>query len=137
MVNGPGEWCVAYHGTKCNFVKGIVESLLHAGDRGRYGTGIYCSPNVEVAARHGYAKPRSIKVGGAKKRFQYMFMCRVNNGKVCHCARGIENCPNASKPAFTLHIPQSRPDLWFVNQNNDDYQNIRTYGILIREVNGK
>jgi hypothetical protein len=124
MSNDPGEWAVAYHGTHPDFVKSITQSPLRPGDHNYYGRGVYCSPQVEEAAD--YAP--SVTIDGAN--YQYVFMCRVNVSSVHHCQD--RPCPEAGNPAFTLHITTTT-DYWFVNAENQNYQNIRTYGLLVRE----
>jgi hypothetical protein len=124
MWNLPGEWAVAYHGTKADLVNSITQSPLRPGPNNVYGRGVYCSPNVEEAAR--YAP--SFTIDG--RTYKYVFMCRVNVSSVHHCEE--RPCPEAGNPTFTLHIT-SRRDYWFVNAENQNYQNIRTYGLLVRE----
>ncbi|KAH7704226.1 hypothetical protein AAVH_28582, partial [Aphelenchoides avenae] len=48
---GLGEWQVAYHGTTCENVSGIVKNGfdLEKCQRFTYGKGIYCSPNPAIA----------------------------------------------------------------------------------------
>jgi hypothetical protein len=126
MSNSPGEWAVAYHGTKHPFVKSIIESPLKAGSGQACGYGIYCSPDIETAS--GYASP--ITIDG--QNYQYVFMCRVNVSSVHHCT--TSPCPEARNPTFTLHMTLTS-GYWFVNAENQNYQNIRTYGLLVRASN--
>jgi hypothetical protein len=125
MSNVPGEWAVAYHGTKKQFVKGITESPLQAGNGQTYGYGIYCSPSIRVASDYTSA----VKIDG--RRYQYVFMCRVNVSSIHRCTE--QPCREARNPSFTLHMT-TYPDYWFVNAENQSYQNIRTYGLLVRAV---
>jgi hypothetical protein len=124
MSNIPGEWAVAYHGTHPDFVKSITETPLRPGPHNCHGYGVYCSPKVEEASS--YAPP--VQIDG--RTYKYVFMCRVNVGSVHQCTQ--RPCPEASNPAFTLHMTTVR-DYWFVNAENQNYQNIRTYGLLVRE----
>jgi hypothetical protein len=48
MKNVPGEWCIAYHGTKQKYVKSITEGLLKAEQNNFFGYGIYCSSKTTV-----------------------------------------------------------------------------------------
>jgi hypothetical protein len=131
-TNAPGEWCVAYHGTKQGFIKSIMETALRAGQYNVYGKGIYCTPNSNIPITDGYAQTATIQIGSTQKQFKYVFMCRVNCRSVCHCTE--RPCLQATNPQWTLHIPQAKSEYWFVNAENDNYQNIRVYGILIKEV---
>jgi hypothetical protein len=133
MSNCPGEWCVAYHGTHQQNVKSITESPLRMGSGSALGRGIYCMPDISSA--EGYAPPVQVQTPQGPKSYQYVFMCRVNCQSICHCQTRNGHCVNDSNPAYTLHMTQCK-NYWFVNANNDNYQNIRTYGLLVREVSG-
>jgi hypothetical protein len=95
-----------------------------------YGKGIYCSPNAEIASQFCSSECEIDTIDG-KKKFQYVFMCRVNCSKIHQCPNGI--CPEAENPEYSLHFT-SKEDYWFVNKNNIHYENIRPYGVLVREV---
>jgi hypothetical protein len=132
-TDDPEVWAVAYHGTCFQSVDGIMKSPLHAGTHNVYGKGIYCSPYVETAAK--YAPPISLPTAEGEKLYSYVFMCRVNPRNVCNCTAAP--CPEAGNPNYTLHITTNdEEDYWFVNENNGDYENIRTYGLLVREFKG-
>jgi hypothetical protein len=128
MSNGPGEWAVVYHGTKRANVKGIAENPLHAGDRELYGPGIYCSPNPAVAA--GYTDCLTLPGDSRKVQYMYMFVCRVNVSKPHQCTQ--MPCPKADSPEYTVHMTICS-DYWFANSKNEASQNIRAYGILVKE----
>jgi hypothetical protein len=130
--NRSGEWAVAYHGTSYRNVKGILTEALCSGPNNAYGKGIYCTPLVVTAER--YAKDTiKVKTKEGEKEYQYVFMCCVNVMNVCECEE--EPCPNAENPEYTLHVTRNRTDQYrFVNENNGEYENIRAYGLLVREV---
>jgi hypothetical protein len=125
MRNRPGEWALVYHGTEYKNVKSITQTPLAAGERDVHGHGIYCSPNPAVAARFTdwFQCP-----DGAK--YSYMFVCRVNMRAVHHCTQ--DPCPEDRNSEYTVHITRWK-DFWFVNGENQSYQNIRIYGILVKE----
>jgi hypothetical protein len=131
MSNIPGEWCVAYHGTKSGFVNGIITNPLKAGTTNAYGYGIYCSPDVSTS--EGYTDCLDIPTnsGTGKIKCKYIFMCRVNTRSIHHCTQ--RPCPSAYDNQYTFHMTVS-PNIWFVNCNNSNYQNIRPYGLLVKEV---
>jgi hypothetical protein len=128
MSSGPGEWCVAYHGTKQSYVQPISQSPLRAGWLNAYGYGIYCSPNPAVA--EGYTDCLPVQTRNGTVNCKYMFMCRVNVQAIHRCT--TIPCPLANDPAYTLHMTTS-PNIWFVNAQNQGYQNIRPYGILVKD----
>jgi hypothetical protein len=128
MKNIPGEWAVVYHGTKARFVKPITEEPLQPGARNAYGYGIYCSPNPRVSGE--YTDQVEIPVRGRAVKVRYMFMCRVNVRSVHYCTHCP--CPLARDSKYTVHIT-TRQDYWFVNCENQGYQNIRQYGLLVKE----
>jgi hypothetical protein len=107
-----GEWAVAYHG--------ICPSM----DMSINGYGICCSPKVEVVTR----SAASVTMDG--EDYTCAFMCRVNVSSVHHCTQSP--CPEARNPAFTVHIATDG-DYWFVNAEKKNYQNIRTYALLVRK----
>jgi hypothetical protein len=131
MRNCPGEWAVVYHGTKVQFVKAITETPLKPGIGDAYGYGIYCTPNPDIPITDGYASPTSLNINGQTISVRFMFMCRVNVSSVHHCTAAGE-CPLAKDPMYTLHISTYK-DYWFVNCQNQGYQNIRPYGLLVKE----
>jgi hypothetical protein len=129
MCNGPGEWCIAYHGTKIAHVKNISETRLQAGPNNWYGFGIYCSPNPAVSKEDTDCVEILTRTGTVK--CQYMFICRVYVRSIHHCEKSP--CPLDQDRSYTLHMTIS-PDIWFVNCPNKGYQNIRPYGLLVQEV---
>jgi hypothetical protein len=128
-TNGPGEWCVAYHGTRGCYVKSITEQPLRPGSRGVHGYGIYCNPDVHESEC--YADETEIPTPNGTIKCKYVFMCRVNTRCIHHCT--MAPCPEAHNPQYTLHMTTIR-NTWFVNCQNACYQNIRTYGLLVKEV---
>jgi hypothetical protein len=128
MSNVPGEWAAFYHGTKRDSVAAITQTPLRPGPNNAYGQGVYCTPNITVAS--GYAHTVSVQTSAGPKTYQYVFMCRANPGSICNCT--TSPCPNASNPAYTLH-KTSCTDYWFVNGTDNNHQNIRPYGLLVRE----
>jgi hypothetical protein len=130
--NGPGEWCVAYHGTPSTNVRSITENPLRAGPVNAYGYGIYCTPDYRIA--ESYTRDTLVlNTQAGPKRFKYIFMCRVNTSSICHCQTCP--CPHATDPRFTVHMTTAQ-GYWFVNANNAQSRCIRPYGILIKEVQG-
>jgi hypothetical protein len=129
MVNGPGEWAVVYHGTKWKFVDPVSNTPLKPGPLNAYGYGIYCSPNPLVAEK--YADVLDVQTEAGIRKCKFMFVCRVNVRDVHHCT----NCPCdlATDDGYTVHIT-TETDIWFANGQNGGYQNIRAYGILVKEV---
>jgi hypothetical protein len=128
--NKPGEWALVYHGTFPQNVKGITESPLHPGPRDDHGRGIYCSPDPKVAEQ--YARgPLEVETNTGRKKFKYMFMCRVNVSSVCRCNQ--QRCQQLSNPHYTVHITQDNNE-WLVGHQNAGSEYIRPYGILIKEV---
>jgi hypothetical protein len=125
MSNSPGEWAVVYHGTDYKHVKSITQSPLRAGPRRVHGHGIYCSPDPEMAAQYSdwFQCPQGTKCS-------YMFVCRVNVRGVHRCTQ--TPCSEDRNSRWTVHITKWK-DIWFVNCENQSYQNIRTYGILVKE----
>jgi TPR repeat protein len=127
--NLPGEWALVYHGTKHRFVKSITETPLRAGQRAWYGHGIYCSPNPATSEH--YTDCLELQERSGRARYKYMLVCRVNVSAVHKCAQCP--CPYAQNNQYTVHITTAK-DVWFVNCQNQSYQNIRPYGILVKRV---
>jgi hypothetical protein len=127
-VNGPGEWAVVYHGTKHENVEKLTKKPLRAEAKNFSGHGIYCSPNPEVAEED----TDELELQGAK--YKFMFMCRVNLREVHRCSE--VDCSEDRNPRYTVHITQHK-DIWFVNCQNESYQNIRAYGILVKQIGGR
>jgi hypothetical protein len=128
MTNAPGEWALAYHGTKIAHVKSITETPLKMGPTNVYGDGIYCSPNPKTAGRH--TDVLTLRQSGGRATYQYMFLCRVNVERIHTCP--TNPCPEARSDRWTLHKTE-HADIWFVNCRNESYQNIRAYGLLVKE----
>ena len=128
MINGPGEWCVAYHGVGRNkssdIVKSVIKNIYIGGFKSgsnqvhenheninkkgtKVGTGVYCTPNVETAR---IFSGKCIING---KNYYTVLMVRVKTSARRQCS-----CPEAS-------------DYWVVNGTFDE---IRPYRILYKEV---
>jgi hypothetical protein len=128
MSNCPGEWCIAYHGTPHQNVKSIMSSPLRIGPNNAFGRGIYCTPDISTA--QGYSRNQlEINTIYGRKRFSYVFMCRVNVSSIHQCTQSP--CPLAEDPNYTVHFTTSSTE-WFVNGNNAGFRNIRPYGILVK-----
>ena len=104
---GDSEWAVAYHGTKIEFLDSIMRNGLRPGPRHAYGYGIYCTPNIERAAK--YAR---IFSGDDGKFYQVVVQNRVK--------------PSAIKLASLEGGPD---DYWIIEKSED----IRLYSICLRE----
>lgn len=124
-----GEWAVAYHGTTYSNVKSITTSPLHSGPCNAYGKGIYCNPKVDHS--EGYSQPILVWPPEGEKRYRFVFMCRVNVRRIHKCSKGF--CPLAEDPDYSLHLTCDS-DIWFTNQNNSNYEVIRPYGLLVKEL---
>eukprot|EP01062_Namystynia_karyoxenos_P029240 TRINITY_DN21_c0_g5_i1.p1 TRINITY_DN21_c0_g5~~TRINITY_DN21_c0_g5_i1.p1 ORF type:complete len:569 (+),score=175.72 TRINITY_DN21_c0_g5_i1:118-1707(+) len=81
MMDGrPGEWAVAFHGTKRDGLKGVAQSgwVLHPGPgqghKQTCGVGVYCTPDMSTA--EGYS---GVTVGTTQgqKKVWVAFQCRV------------------------------------------------------------
>ncbi len=126
MNNSPGEWAVAYHGTKSDGARGIVDQgLLH-----RFVSADVCEPEAKrqypgipnvkglYVATHceggasGYAYSFKVKESsGVTRNYQIVFQCRVQPGK------------------FTEHTgPVRVGTAWRVF----DEKAIRPYGLLLK-----
>jgi hypothetical protein len=109
--------------------KDITLSPLKAGEGDVYGKGIYCSPDVCIA--EDYCRlPLELNTKKGKKRCKYIFMCRVNVKKIHYCNKSP--CPEAENTDYTVHFTTCK-NYWFVNLNNLNYENIRQYGLLVKE----
>ena len=100
------DWCVAYHGTAIKNVESIVNNGFDVtkSHRNKYGIGIYCSPNIEIA--ESYSKTFESQITGGK--YKIVLQVRVN-------------------PDSIKSIPKT--DYWLIEDDLD----IRPYGILIKE----
>jgi hypothetical protein len=129
MTNGPGEWALVYHGTKSRFVDSITKNSLHPGAGNSYGYGIYCSPDPTAA--ESYTDVLDLQTNTGTRKYKCMLVCRVNVSSVHYCT--TSPCPHDRDPTYTVHIT-TFPKYWFVNCQNQGYQHIRPYGILVKEV---
>ena len=112
-TGGPGEWCVAYHGTNINFAESILKSKLLPGTRQAHqnctninkqstaekvGIGIYVTPKINIAEDYSIATDN----------YKCIFMCRINPNKFRTCDF----------------------DYWVVDPSDTD---IRPYRLLIKK----
>ena len=131
MNNSPGEWCVAYHGTKAGVVKNIIQGGLqqkfvvadvckadaHAQRPSIPDVpGLYVATHCEGGASL-YTEQFQVKdSSGAMKTYEIAFQCRVENDK------------------FTEH---STPVNVGLALRVFDEQAIRPYGLLLKEVSSE
>ena len=104
---GDSEWAVSYHGTKQDFVKSIYDNGYRVGNRNSYGKGVYCSPNIETAAR-------------------YSRIFTDNNGKKYKIVLQNRVRPSAIKKASDKGGPA---DYWYIEDGKD----IRPYSICVKQ----
>ena len=133
MKNVEGEWYIAYHGTRLEFVENIINKGFGAGYRQAYefddninelsksqyikcGRGVYCTPKINKAEE--YAAEFIMK----NSKYKLVFMCRVN--------------------PYKIRIAKEMPIYWIVSgdslsegniKNYDD--EIRIYRILLKKIN--
>jgi hypothetical protein len=134
MSNTPGEWAIFYYGTRSGSVDPITKTPLQNGSTNAYGDGIYCTQSIDTAASYAKSRgPITIDTVDGPKQFIYVFMCRVNVKAIHECPSG--DCDETKDSKWTVHKTINRSeDYWFVNQNNQNFENIRTYGFLINEL---
>jgi len=121
LEGNPGEWAVAYHGTKVSGFPAILTSGFRAGGGQAHkngtcvktgapiGTGVYCTPSLAVAERYG---GEGHDFNGRKIIF--VMQCRVNPAKIKHC-----HDYDTNGQAY-----------WVLNDPKD----IRPYRVLIKAV---
>ena len=124
MINGPGEWCVAYHGVGRGqenvkyITKSIINDRFKPGSGQAYkddenmnkpgtkvGEGVYCTPDIDKAEIYS----GKTKING--KNYYTVLMVRV-------------------KPS-AIRQSSEEPDYWVVNGTTDE---IRPYRILYKSV---
>ncbi|XP_063048832.1 uncharacterized protein LOC134460005 [Engraulis encrasicolus] len=79
-----GEWPVAFHGTTSAGAKSIIQEGFRPGtgvangreERAAYGRGVYCTPDIDVAERDGYARTITSKKSG--KTYKFLMQGRIN-----------------------------------------------------------
>ena len=114
----PGEWPVAYHGTKKKNVNSILKYGFFAGKRQQFGWGVYTSPSLEAAAKHA---PSFVHTDGDS--YQVVIQVRVNPA-----------------PGHLKRIDKSqtyyKAEYWLSNKQNPDVsqRDVRPYGILLRKI---
>ena len=107
--NNDSEWAVAYHGTKQQFSESICKTGLHPGNNNAYGVGVYCTPNIETAAR--YSEPFT-KDGN---KYKVVFQTRVKPSSIVRCKDIDSTAPK---------------DYWYIKDKED----IRCYSICVKKV---
>ena len=120
--NDPGNWWRAFHGTRnaavynvqpADAMANIHNNGFQPARRAAYGPGVYCSPKPTTA--EGYAAQITMPIrdnnGNQQKRFKFMLQVAVKPGAMTLTARSNDN-------------------IWAVQ----DKDNIRAYGILIKEI---
>lgn len=125
--NKPGEWAIAFHGTRINYIKLIIESSLKSGRCNTFGKGIYCCPTVDYAKCYS-GNPLIMSTAQGEKSFHYVLMCRVNPANVHYCTDAP--CHEDQNPEYTLHIT-THQETWFVNAYNANSEVIRVVGIIV------
>ena len=108
-----GEWPVSYHGTSMENAEKIVKEGYKAGQRARFGIGVYTSPSLEMVERL-YAQEFSCD----GKWYKIAFQNRVNPD------------PNGHLTIISASQTGVGADYWLSPKDDD----VRAYGILIREV---
>mmetsp|Transcript_66793 Transcript_66793/g.159818 ORF Transcript_66793/g.159818 Transcript_66793/m.159818 type:complete len:411 (-) Transcript_66793:144-1376(-) len=106
-------WAVAYHGTSGDSLPGILSSGFRVGERQKFaktvGSGIYCTPEVEVAQH--YSKPKELE----GHYVQIVLQLRVK--------------PSAIRPVTDKKATDFEKKYWII----EDPEDMRAYGVLIRE----
>mmetsp|Transcript_12565 Transcript_12565/g.11174 ORF Transcript_12565/g.11174 Transcript_12565/m.11174 type:complete len:583 (+) Transcript_12565:295-2043(+) len=114
----PGNWYRAYHATSREAGASIIQSGFRVGRNNAYGVGIYCTPDINMAAA--YCRQRiKLQTKNGPKEFYYVLQVAVNPATV--------NNP-ALIPNFNASCENAK--LWIAPSGAD----IRPYGILIKEV---
>lgn len=114
-----GEWPVAYHGTNMSSAKLILKEGYKPGLRALFGKGIYTSPSLEMV----------------EKLYAQEFTCKGKTYKIV-----LQNRVNPDQKNGRLEIiPASETgagaDYWLSPGGHAN--DVRPYGILIREVSRK
>eukprot|EP01083_Nonionella_stella_P296380 1006851_1 len=117
----PGNWYRAFHGTSREAGSSIFKGAFRSGANNAYGKGIYCSPDVNIAAGYCRSRGGTIKLQTKKglKEFYFVFQVAVNPDTMNNAA----------------YIPNFNPacescKYWIAPTGAD----IRAYGILIKET---
>ncbi|XP_063048830.1 uncharacterized protein LOC134442725 [Engraulis encrasicolus] len=115
-----GEWPVAYHGTTFRGAKGIIQEGFKAGPCAKYGRGVYCTPDIRVAERDGYAKTFTSRKSG--KTYKVALQGRINREyrQVC-----------VSENYWLIPVPKGTS----AEEERDIVDNaLRPYGILFKKI---
>lgn len=113
-----GEWPVSYHGTTMDGVRGITKAHYKPGSRNVFGSGIYSTPNINVAI--GYSTEFHSKNDG--KTYKVLLQNRINPERRKICKRKdywLIEIPEGTQPGKVKEIVE---------------KSIRPYGILLKEV---
>ena len=108
--NNDTEWAVAYHGTRQEFSESIYKTGLHPGNNNAYGVGVFCTPNINIAALYS-----STFRGKDGNDYKLVFQTRV---KPCAIVKCIDKDPDAPN------------DYWYI----EDEKNIRCYSICVKRL---
>mmetsp|Transcript_4580 Transcript_4580/g.7859 ORF Transcript_4580/g.7859 Transcript_4580/m.7859 type:complete len:504 (-) Transcript_4580:206-1717(-) len=116
-----GNWYRAYHGTDREAGSSIYKGAFRPGAHNAYGVGVYCTPDVKIAA--GYCKSRGgiieLDTKQGRKKFYFVFQVAVNPDTMNNAAL----IPNFNPACESVNY-------WIAPSGAD----IRPYGILIKEV---
>eukprot|EP01084_Bolivina_argentea_P284001 486571_1 len=116
----PGNWYRAYHGTNMQAGASIYNDEFKPGSGNAYGTGIYCSPDINVAASYAqYRGGVKIETNQGTKSFLFVFQVAVNPETM----NKPELIPNFNPACENINY-------WIAPTGAD----IRSYGILIKEI---
>eukprot|EP01083_Nonionella_stella_P175646 612290_1 len=117
----PGNWYRAFHGTSREAGASIYKGAFRSGANNVYGKGIYCSPDVSVAA--GYCESRKgiikLQTKQGPKEFYFVFQVAVNPDTM-------------NNPDYIDNFnPACESCKYWIAPTGAD---IRPYGILIKEI---
>ena len=111
------EWAVCYHGTRREFLRGIVNGYdVSKGKRFKYGVGIYSTPQVEIA--EDYAQ----EFDWEGDTYKIVVQNRVNMADT----KKIE--------LLTSKTRSNHCGTYYLTENQE---NIRPYGILVKKIQTK
>ena len=144
-VDGPGEWCNAYHGTTPTAVPAIARSGLRRGrsaasddsdgdvervNGARFGSGVYCTPRVEEAEL--YAEPIEVSADvdgvATTKYYHVIFQCRVR-GPACASHAEAVSKRGYYNVGLGEECADCNQDYWVVPKQED----VRPYAVLMQE----
>ena len=110
------EWAVCYHGTRREFIRGIVKGYdVSKGKRFMFGKGIYSTPHVHLA-----------------EDYSHEFTWEGDTYKVV--VQNRVNMADTKKIEFTSKTRSNHCGTYYLTENQE---NIRPYGILVKKVKSK